>query len=118
MVKLKHSPEWMIARVKEYLDGKGSYKNIARQHNISYSNLRLWTMKFQLYGAAAFSVESKNNNISVRLFARKEIGINIPVRKPLPKISLSENLMPADQMKNGLRMLLRLKFLAVVRSST
>lgn len=64
MAKLKHSPEWMIARVKEYLGGKSSYKNIARQHNISYSNLRLWTMKFQLYGAAAFSVESKNNNYS------------------------------------------------------
>ena len=29
MSKRKHTAEWMIARVEEYLTGKGSYKTIA-----------------------------------------------------------------------------------------
>ena len=30
MAKRKHSADWMLARVREYLSGKGSYQQIAR----------------------------------------------------------------------------------------
>ena len=39
MSKRKHTPEWMIARVEEYLSGKGSCKSIARAYGIGYKTL-------------------------------------------------------------------------------
>ena len=35
MAKRKHSADWMPARVREYLSGKGSYRQIARANGIS-----------------------------------------------------------------------------------
>ena len=37
MSKRKHTPEWMIARVEEYISGKGSCKSIARAYGIGYN---------------------------------------------------------------------------------
>ena len=34
MSKKRHSPEWILARVNEYLSGKGSYRSIARENGI------------------------------------------------------------------------------------
>ena len=34
MSKRKHTAEWMIARVEDYLVGKGSYKTIAEAYGI------------------------------------------------------------------------------------
>ena len=39
MSKRKHSVEWMLERVKEYLDGKGSYETIATANGISKTTL-------------------------------------------------------------------------------
>ena len=35
MAKRKHRADWMLARVREYLSGKGSYRQIARANGIS-----------------------------------------------------------------------------------
>ena len=40
MAKRKHSADWMLARVREYLSGKGSYRQIARANGISEQSLR------------------------------------------------------------------------------
>ena len=42
MAKRKHSPEWMLARVQEYLDGKVSYESIAIANRIGAETLRGW----------------------------------------------------------------------------
>ena len=47
MVKRKHSADWMLARVREYLSGKGSYRQIARANGISERNLRDWVKKYE-----------------------------------------------------------------------
>jgi hypothetical protein len=41
MSKRKHSPEWMLARVREYLAGEGSYKAIGAGtiHDVRFSLL-------------------------------------------------------------------------------
>ncbi|KHM52403.1 transposase [Anaerovibrio lipolyticus] len=65
MAKLKHSPEWMIDRVKEYLDEKDSCRGIARQNNIPHKDLRFWVLKYQIHGASAFYVKKGNTSYSV-----------------------------------------------------
>ncbi len=34
MAKIKHSVEWMLERVNEYLNGKGSYESIAKANRL------------------------------------------------------------------------------------
>ena len=46
MAKRKHSADWMLARVREYLSGKGSYRQIARANGISVQSLRGWVRKY------------------------------------------------------------------------
>ena len=45
MAKRKHSADWMLAGVSEYLSGKGSYRQIARANGISERSLRDWVVK-------------------------------------------------------------------------
>lgn len=47
MAKKKHSADWMLARVREYLSGKGSYRQIARANGISAWSLRGWVRKYE-----------------------------------------------------------------------
>ena len=41
MAKMKHSIEWMVARVNDYLDDKGSYETIAKDNGIGSCFLQL-----------------------------------------------------------------------------
>ena len=67
MAKRKHSPEWMLARVQEYLSGEGSYVSIAKANGISRRTLRGWVFKFYEHGEAAFVERSGNNRYSAEL---------------------------------------------------
>ena len=60
MSKKKHSPEWMLARIEEYLSGEGSYETIARANEINEWTLRQWVKKYLEYGAEAFVVRTGN----------------------------------------------------------
>ena len=60
MSKRKHSVEWMLERVKEYLDGKGSYKTIARANGIGVRTLRGWVQKYQEQGAGGLQAQNGN----------------------------------------------------------
>ena len=60
MPKRKHTAEWMIARVEEYLTGKGSYKTIAEAYGIGHKTFENWVYKYREHGSAAF-VETKGN---------------------------------------------------------
>ena len=55
MAKRKHSPEWMIARVQEYLSGQGSYQSIAKKNGISERALREWVRKYDANGEEALT---------------------------------------------------------------
>ena len=39
MAKMKHSIEWMVARVNDYLDDKGTYETIAKDNGIGATTL-------------------------------------------------------------------------------
>ena len=54
MSKRRHSVEWMLERVKEYLDGKGSYETIATANGISKTTLKGWVHKYREQGASGF----------------------------------------------------------------
>ena len=54
MAKKKHSVEWIIERVKEYLNGEGSYVSIAKANGINYETLRRWVAAYRNHGADAF----------------------------------------------------------------
>ena len=64
MSKRKHTPEWMIARVEEYISGKGSCKSIARAYGIGYKTLRNWIYKYRELGTAAFAETEGNKKYS------------------------------------------------------
>ena len=54
----------MLARVKEYLSGKGSYHQIAEANGISAQNLRVWVKKYRNQGAIAFVKRAGNASYS------------------------------------------------------
>ena len=64
MSKKKHSPEWMLARIEEYLSGQGSYETIARANGIDKKTLRRWVKKYRIHGAAAFVIRSGDAHYS------------------------------------------------------
>jgi len=43
----RHSTEFKLRIVQAYLNGEGSIKGIARQHDISHNLLRIWLEKFR-----------------------------------------------------------------------
>ena len=60
MSKRKHSPEWMLARVQEYLDGKGSYEKLASANEIGSKTLKDWVHKYREQGSTVFYKQSGN----------------------------------------------------------
>ena len=54
MDKRKHSADWLLARVREYLYSKGSYRQIARSNGISERSLRGWVRKYEEQDEASF----------------------------------------------------------------
>ena len=54
MAKRKQSADWMLARVREYLSGKDSYRQIARSNGISERSLRGWVRKYEEQDEASF----------------------------------------------------------------
>lgn len=54
MAKLKHSLEWILARVDEYLSGKVSYQSISWANGISSTTLKMWVLKYREQGKEAF----------------------------------------------------------------
>jgi transposase len=43
----RHSTEFKLRIVQAYVNGEGSIKGIARQHDISHNLLRIWIEKFR-----------------------------------------------------------------------
>lgn len=64
MAKKKHSPEWMIARVQEYLSGQGSYDSIAQASGVDRRTLRRWVNQYREHGDAAFYKAPGNKHYS------------------------------------------------------
>ena len=64
MSKRKHNPEWMIARVQEYLSGKGSYHSIANANGIAKSTIVAWVKRYLEHGEAAFYKTTGNKHYS------------------------------------------------------
>lgn len=54
----------MLARVREYLSGKGSYRQIARANGISVQGLRGWVRKYEKQGEASFMDRAGNASYS------------------------------------------------------
>lgn len=64
MAKRKHSIEWMIDRVNEYLSGTGSYESIAEANGIDDKTLRSWVSAYRYHGVDAFVKGSGNKQYS------------------------------------------------------
>ncbi len=64
MIKKKHSPEWKIARVQEYISGQGSYQSIANDNGVSQRTIIDWVKKYQKQGEAAFFKTAGNKHYS------------------------------------------------------
>ena len=79
MAKRKHSPEWMLARVNEYLSGMGSYESIAKARRKVNSARKIFSgdMRFPL---TFFKYESPwNEDPEVRRLASAH-GIDVRIR--------------------------------------
>ena len=64
MFKRKHSAEWMIARVEEYLSGLGSSREIATANGIGQTTLLHWIYKYREQGEAGFAERTGNAKYS------------------------------------------------------
>ena len=64
MSQKKHSAEWIIGRVEEYIDGKGSYSEISRSNGIGETTLKRWVSKYRAQGAEAFAEKPGNARYS------------------------------------------------------
>ena len=60
MSKRKHSAEWMLEIVREYLAGKGSYETIAKANGIGSKTLKDWVHKYREQGEAGLQERSGN----------------------------------------------------------
>jgi transposase-like protein len=60
MPKRKHSPEWMMNRVEDYLSGSGSCRDIATANGIGATTLRHWIYRYREQGAAGFTKKGGN----------------------------------------------------------
>ena len=59
----------MLARVREYLSGKGSYRQIARANGISVQSIRGWVRKYEKKGEASFMDRAGNASYSKKFTA-------------------------------------------------
>lgn len=64
MAKSKYSPEWKLARIQEYLDGKGSFGSISHLYGINETTLRRWICKYKEQGISAFLIKRENSHYS------------------------------------------------------
>ena len=64
MSKRKHSTEWILARVQEYLNGEGSYKSIATANGIAKKTLQDWVAKYREHGETALDERHGNRQYS------------------------------------------------------
>ncbi len=64
MGKRQHPPEWMAARVEEYLSGQGSYESMAQIHGIGVNTLKRWVRLYQKWGIVAFADKQGNAHYS------------------------------------------------------
>ncbi len=64
MAKRKHTSEWMLERIEEYLTGKGSYREIASANGISDKILKDWVHKYKEHGAEVFITGQGNKRYS------------------------------------------------------
>lgn len=60
MAKRKHSADWMLDRVKEYLSGKESYHQIAEANGISVRSLCAWAKRYGEQGEYSGHIEPPN----------------------------------------------------------
>lgn len=60
MVKRKHAADWMLARVREYLSGKGYDRQITRSNGLSERSLRGWVRKYEEQDEASFMERAGN----------------------------------------------------------
>ena len=91
MGKGKHSPEWMLARVNEYLSGKGSYRSIAAEHGIADTTLIWWVGKYHELGPTSF-LEKKGNKSYTKEFKRMCVEAYINGEGSLREISTKYNI--------------------------
>ena len=64
MAKSKHSAEWKIALVEQYLSGGGSYDNLAHANGVGSTSLKRWVSQYRAHEAEGFIREAGNKHYS------------------------------------------------------
>ena len=62
MAKSPHTPEFRAMISQEYLNGSGSYNDLAAKYGVGQTILRHWVGKYRIYGIEAF--RNKVGNVS------------------------------------------------------
>ncbi len=64
MSRSKYPASLKIKIIQEYLDGKGTYREVASRYGTNDRTLRTWMGKYEKYGEAAFWEKEKNSSYS------------------------------------------------------
>ena len=99
MSKRKHTAEWMIAIVEEYLAGKGSYKTIAGAYGIGETTFMNWVYKYRAHGNAAF-VETEGNRKKSKDFNTERVEAVIQGKGSVDDIVSKYNISSSSVLRN------------------
>lgn len=102
MAKSKYSPEWKLARIQEYLDGKGSFGSIALLYGITKTTLQEWFYKYQEHGISAF-VDKKGNSHYSSEFKLECIKAVITGEGSVNEITAKYNISDRSVLRNWIK---------------
>ncbi|MFC6604965.1 transposase [Ectobacillus funiculus] len=63
----KYTLETKLKAVQEYLEGKDSYKGVARKHNLNTTMLKKWVRQFRKNGPTAFRQRYTNHSLEFKM---------------------------------------------------
>lgn len=67
MSRSKVTPEQRIEAALAYINGEGSYKNIADRYGVEQTRIKVWVSRYKEGGALAFKEQEHNNVYSANL---------------------------------------------------
>ena len=92
----RHSTEFKLQLVHAYLNGEGSYKELAARHGIGHSLLLLWVKKFQ----AGEITEEQDQSETVREYEARIAALERKVGQLTMQLDVLKKITPPPTSKS------------------
>lgn len=102
MTKPRYSALVKMKAVQEYLNGEGTYRQIASRYGTNDRTLRTWMEQYEKYGESAFIKRTKNSSYSSE-FKVKCVKMVLSGQKTIKEMFFEYNLSSESTLKNWIR---------------